>query len=203
MRPEHPDFEAYIRGAFFGGFEDVAPSAPQTLLPLERFDYETLRRTPERINEFNAHRAVRVYVRKNLHLPEGGYGRASAQLLKALRDGNLDREQRLRFNRILSGMRSFERHLIYRSWGLSIFELASVVAQSYGGRHGIAPWLNLWGTDPQHPLPDWDGLTMKERARRRGFIIENGQIRRTKQKTESQVPIGITERKPMPNADGT
>ena len=125
------DFEAYIRGAFFGGFEDVAPSAPQTLLPLERFDYETLRRTPERISEFNAHRAVRVYVCENLHLPEGGYERASAQLLKALRDGNLDREQRLRFNRILSGMRSFERHLIYRSWGLSIFELASVVAQSY------------------------------------------------------------------------
>ena len=75
--------------------------------------------------------------------------------------------------------------------------------ESYGGRHGIAPWLNLWGADPQRPLPDWDGLTMKERARRRGFIIENGQTRRTKQKTESQAPIGITEGKRMSNADRT
>ena len=37
MTPDDPEFEAYIRGAFFGGFEDVALGAPQTLLPLERF----------------------------------------------------------------------------------------------------------------------------------------------------------------------
>ena len=89
------------------------------------------RRSPGAI----AHGVVSVNVRKNLHLADGEYERASTQLLKALRTGSLDRTQRLRFDRVLSGMRRWERHLIYRAWGLSIFDLARVVAQSYGGRH--------------------------------------------------------------------
>ena len=116
MTPDDPVFEADIGGGFFGGFEDVVLGAPQTLLPLERFDCEALRRTPDGMHEFNAHRAVRIRVQKNVHLPNGDYGRATAQLLKALRTGSLDRTQRLRFDRVLSGMRRWEPHLIYRAW---------------------------------------------------------------------------------------
>ena len=32
MTPDDPEFEAYIRGAFFESFEDVALGAPQTRL---------------------------------------------------------------------------------------------------------------------------------------------------------------------------
>ena len=75
MTPDDPVFEADIGGGFFGGFEDVVLGAPQTLLPLERFDCKALRRTPDGMDEFNAHRAVRIRVQKNVHLARtSGHG---------------------------------------------------------------------------------------------------------------------------------
>ena len=77
MTPDDPEFEAYARGAFYGGFEDVGPGAPQTLRPLDRFDWEALRRTPEGSTESIAHSVLSLYVRKKLHLPDEDYERAT------------------------------------------------------------------------------------------------------------------------------
>lgn len=89
------------------------------------------------------------------------------QLRAAITEGRLDRRGRICFDWVLSGMRGYEIHELYNAWGLSIHALARTLTRSYGGRHALARWLNLWGTDPGRPLPEHDGVSRAERARER------------------------------------
>ena len=54
---------------------------------------------------------------------------------------------------MVASSRTWEMHLPFTAWGLSIYELAQVVTRTYGGRHCWSPWLNLWADDPERPLP--------------------------------------------------
>ena len=156
---DHPQFEFFRRGQFFGGAEDIADDASMTLLALARFDCEHLRARTNRRTEEQAEAAVARRIGKSCAGLAPQYRCKAAELRAAIRKGELDERQRLCFDWTLSGMRSFEIHELYNKWRLSVWELARTVAQSYGGRHALSRWLNLWGMNRARALPDYDGLT--------------------------------------------
>lgn len=169
---DHPQFEFFRRGQFFGGVEDIADDASTELLPLTRFDCEHLRRTRAQRSEKEAEAALARRIGRSCAGLAPEYRCSAAELRAAIRTGTLDERQRRCFDWTLSGMRSFETHELYNKWELSIWEIARTIAYTYGGRHTLSRWLNLWGTSPSRPLPDYDGLTREERARERGYEID-------------------------------
>ena len=169
---DHPQFEFFRRGQFFGGVEDIADDASTELLPLTRFDYEHLRRTRGQRSEKEAEAALARRIGKSCAGLAPEYRCSAAELRVAIRKGTLDERQRRCFDWTLSGMRSFETHELYNKWELSIWEIARTITHTYGGRHTLSRWLNLWGTNPSRSLPDHDGLTREERVRERGYEID-------------------------------
>ena len=169
---DHPQFEFFRRGQFFGGVEDIAEDAGTELLPLTRFDREHLRRTRGRRSEKEAEAALARRIGKSCAGLAPEYRCSAAELRAAIREGTLDERQQRCFDWTLSGMRSFEIHELYNKWELSIWEIARTIARTYGGRHTLSRWLNLWGANPSRPLPDHDELTREERARERGYEID-------------------------------
>ena len=74
-------------------------------------------------------------------------------LRRALQRGQLGRKQRRCVDEMVASFRTWEMHLPFTAWGLSVYELARLVRRTYGGRHCWSPWLNLWADDPERPLP--------------------------------------------------
>ena len=140
------------QGEFFGGWED-ADQRKAELEPLERFDRPQLRQmrmgqpewVPEELMENQMRKAMAGAQRSEL---------VNARVLRrALQRGRLGRKQRGCVDDMVASFRIWEMHFPFTTWGLSMYELARVVAVAYGGRHCWAPWLNLWADDPQRPLP--------------------------------------------------
>lgn len=167
MKADHPQYARFIRGTFFGGVEDIEEGASQTLLALERFDHEALRRTPPGLDEGSALANAERRIAKSCAGLAPAYRMTAGALRAKIAGGALDRRTRTCFDWVLAGMRADEIHELHNAWGLSIHALARTVARSYRGRHALARWLNLWGADPSRPLPVDDGLSRAERARRR------------------------------------
>ena len=167
MNAHHPQYALFVRGEFFGGVEDIEEGASQTLLPLERFEQALLRRTPRGLDERAANANAEMRIAKSCAGLAHVYRIEAPQLRAAIAQGQLDRRAGMCLDWVLSGMRGCEIHELYNDWGLSIHALARTVARSYGGRHALARWLNLWGGDSVRALPERDGLSRRERARER------------------------------------
>ena len=129
---DHPQFEFFRRGQFFGGVEDIADDASTELLPLTRFDREHLRRTRGRRSEKEAEAALARRIGKSCAGLAPEYRCSAAELRAAIREGTLDERQQRCFDWTLSGMRSFEIHELYNKWELSIWEIARTIARTYG-----------------------------------------------------------------------
>ena len=172
MKASHPQYPLFIRGEFFGGVEDIEDGASRTLLALERFERPSLQRTPRGLDERAANANAALRIGKSCAGLARAYRIDAPELRGRIARGELDRRTRTCFDWVLSGMRGCEIHELYNAWGLSIHALARTVARSYGGRHALARWLNLWGADPSRALPEHDGRSRRERARerRRGEI---------------------------------
>ena len=167
MMADHPQYPLFIRGEFFGGVEDIEDGASQILLALERFEQAPLQRTPHGLDEREANANAAMRITKSCSGLAHAYRIEASELRAAIARGELDRRTRTCFDWVLSGMRGYEIHELYNAWGLSIHTLARTVARSYGGRHALARWLNLWGADAKRSPPERDGLSRGERARQR------------------------------------
>ena len=173
MNQNHPAFEFYIRGQFFGGVEDIPEDAPKRLLALSRFDHPQLKAHTATVTEAKANQHVQRRIGKSCAGLNPHYRYTGGELREAIRRGTLAQKESLCLNWTLSGMRSWQLHELYTRWRLSIYELARMVEQTYKGRHALSRWLNLWGETPERPLPEDDGLTRAERARGRGYKIDS------------------------------
>ena len=167
MNAHHPQYAIFIRGVFFGGVEDIEEGASRTLLALECFERAGLRQSPRGLDERAANANAAMRIAKSCAGLAHAYRMEAPQLRAAITEGRLDRRGRICFDWVLSGIRGYEIHELYNAWGLSIHALARTLTRSYGGRHALARWLNLWGTDPGRPLPEHDGVSRAERARER------------------------------------
>ena len=165
-------FPRYIRGEYLGGIDEIEDDASRDLLPLERFDHPNLRRRTDRTTDEHAdHWAHRVTakacagLRHDLRIP-------GTELRHAIRTGGrLTGKQRGAFRWTLSGIRPEETYTLVAKWRLSIHDLARVNVLSFDSKLGMSRWLNLWGANPDRPIPDGDDLTDEERARTRGYIV--------------------------------
>ena len=165
-------FDRYIRGEYLGGVDEIEDDAPGELLPLKRFDHPNLRRRTERTTDKRANRwAHRITakacagLRHDLRVP-------GAELRQTIRNGGqLSRKQRGAYRWTLGGIRAQELFTLVANWRLSIHDLAQVNALSFNSELAMSVWLNLWGANPDRPIPEGDDLTEEERARTRGYIV--------------------------------
>ena len=94
-------------------------------------------------------------------------------------------------------------HRPFTAWGLSIFELATVVAVNWNGEHTWASWLNLWARDPERPLPapprrlPWNPQTHPPFETARGRTIERLAAGRRR---SGAAPAGRVPRRPRQSA---
>lgn len=167
MKAHDREYPLYIRGEFFGGVEDIKEGASRRLLPLERFKHERLRRKRPGLGERAANANAAIRMGKSCAGLAQEYRTKAEELRTALAGGRLGTRERVCFSWVLAGMRPYEIHELYNQWGLSIYTLARTIALSYRGHHALARWLNLWGEDPEWPLPEYDGLTRAQRAKNR------------------------------------
>ena len=144
--------ELLAEGMFFGGWEDADP-ARIMLEPLERFDHPALHVVRMGQPEWVPEEAMEMQLAKAMAgAPRSE--RVDANILrKALQRGRLGRKQRRCVDEMVASFRTWEMHLPFTGWGLSIYELARVVTMTYQRRHCWSPWLNLWADDPQRPVP--------------------------------------------------
>ena len=165
-------FDRYIRGEYLGGVEEIDADTTGELLPLERFDHPNLRRLTSRTTEEQANRWARgitskacAGLRHDLRVP-------GDELRHTIRNGGrLTAKQQGAYYWTLGGIREEELFTLVANWRLSIHDLARMTARSFDGKLGISRWLNLWGADPERPIPEGDDLTEEERARTRGYIV--------------------------------
>ena len=172
MKEWTPSFPWYVRGTFFGGMEDVKDDAPMELLPLARFNHPQLRKRATGASDAGAERRIGLRIAKGCAGLNPHYRCTGVELLRALRRGTLSGRETVCFNWTLSAMRTWQMHEVYSKWALSIYELARIVHCNDDVERCLNPWLNLWGRNPDRPLPEPDGLTRKERARQRGYEID-------------------------------
>ena len=172
MKEWNPSFPWYVRGTFFGGMEDVEDDAAMELLPLARFNHPQLTKRATGANDADAERRIGLRIAKGCAGLNPQYRCTGAQLLRALRRQTLSTQETIGFNWTLSGMRTWQMHEVYSKWALSIYELAGIVHCNQNIEQCLNPWLNLWGHNPDRPLPQADALTRKERARERGYEID-------------------------------
>ena len=140
------------RGEFFGGWED-ADDRRIELEPLEKFDHPELHVVRMGQPEWDPVEAIASQIRKGMAGAPRSERVDAAVLRKALQRGRLGRKQQRCVNEMVASFRAWEMHFPFTTWGLSIYEIARVVAVTYSGRYCWAPWLNLWADDPQRPLP--------------------------------------------------
>ena len=155
--PKRPYLNARERmllaeGMFFGGWEDADPERI-VLAPLEKFDCEPLRRMRMGQPEWVPEELMRMQLGKAMAGAPRSEQVDTHVLRKALQRGRLGRRQRRCVDEMVASFRTWEMHLPFTAWGLSIFELARVATKTYGGRHRWSPWLNLWADDPDRTLP--------------------------------------------------
>ena len=172
MNEHNPNFAFYIRGQFMGGIEDIPPGAPNRLLPLARFDHPELKRYTSEVTEERANYHAQCRINNSCAGLAHEYRMTGEALRAAIRGASLTRHQALCLNWTLSGLRAWQTHDLWARWRLSIYELARMVETTFDGEHTLAAWLNLWGDNPGRPMPQRDGLTRFERARRRGYEID-------------------------------
>ena len=144
--------ELLAEGMFFGGWED-AERQRVVLEPLERFDRPALHTAKMGQPEWVPEELMRMQLRKAMAGAPRSELVDTGVLRRALQRGRLGRKQRRCVDEMVASFRTWEMHLPFTAWGLSIYELAQVVTRTFGGRHCWSPWLNLWADDPERPLP--------------------------------------------------
>ena len=173
MNRLHGGFWHYTLGEFFGGVEDVPFDAPDQLLPLDRFDHPALHHKRSGISEDGAN----AWADRRIGKACAGLRRdlvcSGAEIRRAIQRGKFTNRELDCFGWALDGIRSWQIHEFYTQWGHSMYEMARTVTVLWDGDHPLSGWLNLWGEDPERPLPEPDGLTTMERARARGYPWPN------------------------------
>ena len=144
--------ELLAEGIFFGGWEH-ADRQRVVLEPLERFDRPALRTARMGQPEWVPEELMKMQMRKAMAGTPRSELVDAGVLRRALQRGRLGRKQRRCVDEMVASFRSWEMHLPFTAWGLSIYELAQLVTRTFGGRHCWSPWLNLWADDPERPLP--------------------------------------------------
>ena len=144
--------EMLARGAFFGGWEDADPTRTK-LQPLARFDHPNLHRVRMGRPDCIPEQAIQMQMRKAMAGAPARERVDAHALRRALQRGRLGAKQRRCVDDLVASYRRWEMHLPFTAWGLSIYALARVVTDTYGGVHAWAPWLNLWADNPERKLP--------------------------------------------------
>ena len=144
--------ELLAEGIFFGGWEH-ADRQRVVLDPLERFDRPALHTARMGQPEWVPEELMKMQMRKAMAGAPRSELVDAGVLRRALQRGRLGRKQRRCVDEMVASFRTWEMHLPFTAWGLSIYELAQLVMRTYGGRHCWSPWLNLWADDPERPLP--------------------------------------------------
>ena len=141
------------RGVFFGGWED-ADIEDVVLAPLNQFDQPALHVMRMGQPEWDPVACMRQHMAKAMAGAPRSEQVDAATLRHALQRGRrLGRRQLRCLQEMIASCRMWEMHRPFTAWGLSIFELARVVAVNWNGEHTWASWLNLWACDPERVLP--------------------------------------------------
>ena len=144
--------ELLAEGIFFGGWEH-ADRQRVVLEPLERFDRPALHTARMGQPEWVPEELLKMQMRKAMAGAPRSELVDAGVLRRARQKGRLGRKQRQCVDEMVASFRTWEMHLPFTAWGLSIYELAQLVTRTFGGRHCWSPWLNLWADDPERPLP--------------------------------------------------
>ena len=129
------------------------PPTRCVLEPIERFDRPALHTVRMGQPEWVPEDLMKMQLRKAMAGAPRSELIDAQRLRRALQRGRLGRKQRRCVDEMVASFRTWEMHLPFTAWGFSIYELAQVVARTYGDRHCWSPWLNLWADDPERPLP--------------------------------------------------
>lgn len=173
MDPRHGDFMWYALGAYLGGVEDIPRGAPPELLPLERFDHPNLHCKRAKVTEDSANAWADITIGKACAGLRRDLVCSAPELRGAIRAGVFTDCEVDCFGWTLGGLRIYQVHELYTMWRHSMYELARAIKVTRDGNHPLSRWLNLWGANPERPLPEDDRLTEMERARHRGYPWPN------------------------------
>ena len=170
-------FWAWAMGDYLGGMDEVTDGAPRELLALERFEDERLKKVTPYVTEDKADRwAVRM-TRKACAGRRPDATASGPELRRGIRRGHFTAMERATYLWTLSGIWTEHLYQLYAYWRVSIFDLARIDAVEFEGKLAMSAWLNLWGADPARGLPDgYDGLSLRERARTRGFAVKDSRL---------------------------
>ena len=123
------------RGVFFGGWED-ADIDDVVLAPLNQFDHPALHVMRMGHPEWDPVVCMRQHMAKAMAGAPQREQVDAATLRRALQRGRrLGRRQLRCLQEMVASCRMWEMHRPFTAWGLSIFELARVVAVNCNGEH--------------------------------------------------------------------
>jgi hypothetical protein len=169
-------FWSYVLGQYLGGIDEIHDDAPRELLPLDHFDDDRLKRHTTLVTEEEADLRAASMTRETRAGLKPAFGCTGRQLRRAIRLGALAPTERGIWKSTLGGICLAHRWVLYARWRLSIYELARITAVEFNGESTLSVWLNLWAENASRPLPDGDGLSREDRARRRGFAMKGDHL---------------------------